>query len=198
MTSMRLFGGALLLLVVPAMAQADGGYDPDHNCQYYVMHHLPVPVRCLAELSGNWSPHPYVDGEFAFRNREEFLRWRDREDYRHWKLHDFTWQPAAAQANPAAPPEAAVATPGPASTVLCPARVVVKIVPPPDGEGWSATPAEMTAKLDATNPPHASGAILTCTYALGAQRGAVMLSRPAPESECRASADGFDCPAPVN
>ena len=192
MTLLRL--GALLLLAIPALAQSDNGYDPGRNCRFYMVRHLPVPVHCLAELVGNWSPHPYIDGEFAFRDHDEFLRWRDREDYRHWKQHDFAWQPGAATvvassgvASPAPPPAG--------SAVLCPAQVRIAAQ---SGEGWSASPTEMAARLDPSNPPRTTGAILICTYALGAERGAVMLSRPAPDAACRPRADGFDCPVPVN
>ncbi len=198
MVSLRLLGSVVVLLSVPAFAQSDTGYESGRPCRFYVVRHLPVPVRCLAELQGNWGPHPYIDGEFAFRDHGEFLRWRDREDYRHWKAHDYAWRAGGVAASaPTTPIPAPVSPPVAATprTVLCPAQVAVSLAPRASADGWTGGQIEMPARLDPTNPPHASGTLLTCTYALGAQRGAVMLSRPAGDAVCRPRQDGtgFDC-----
>jgi len=185
-------------LVTPsALAQTpdDTGYNPDRNCHFYVMQRLPVPVRCMAQLIGNWSPHPFVDGDFLFRNHAEWLKWRDREDYRHWRNHDFTWkegsvEPAAAATAPAAPP--APARQGTAA-LLCPAAANVHIVPDQAGsEGWNGSDRSAALPLDLKSPPRLDGQTLVCSYGDG--RVAVTLTRPS-WGHCAPRPDrkGFDC-----
>jgi len=194
---------ALLLIAaccVPAAAQSGGGYDPSRTCRFYVMQHLPVPVRCMAELLGNWSGKPYLDGEFMFRNRNDWLSWRDREDYRHWKNHDFGFaQNAAAQAVNApiaAPPDAQSPPPTSAqasASLLCPAELAARIVLDRAAlAGWTGTDGLALLRRDPANPPRAEAGTLSCFYVLGHDK--VAITRPA-WGRCvpRADAAGFDC-----
>jgi hypothetical protein len=206
MTARRLLGTVLLFaaIAIPAIAQTDGtvGYDPKKPCRFYVIRKLPVPARCLAELQGNWSARPYIDGEFVFRSYEEYLNWRDRDDYRHWKAHDFAFTagasaPAAPQ--PAAPPVPPAPRMAESRALLCPVQIRVRLIPQDraglESGGWTAGEGESLLQFDPSNPPNASGAMLSCTYALGGQRGVYLLSRPAPAGRCVANAEGtgFSC-----
>lgn len=178
--------------VTPALAQSEGGYDPGRTCRFYVLQHLPVPVHCLAELLGNWSAKPYIDGAFMFRNREDWLAWRDREDYRHWKNHDYAWHagmPSAPQ--PVAAPPALPTPPPPSGALYCPLTLAVRVVPNRERlAGWTGSDTDATLPLQP--PPRAEGGTLYCTYALGRER--LTLSRPAwGRCVARADATGFDC-----
>jgi hypothetical protein len=171
---------ALLAIVFigSALAQTSPSYDPDRSCRYYVLRHLPVPVRCMADLLGNWSPKPYIDAGFMFRNREEWLAWKDRDDYRRWKAHDFTGQLAAPSVTPRAAPVAS----SPATAALfCPSEITVRASAI---EGWSGNdvvvPREGMPRVD-TNT-------LICTY------GRITISRPAwGRCTVRSDGTGFDC-----
>ena len=180
----------------PALAQSQTGYEPGRSCRTYVVQHLPVPIRCMTELLGNWSPKPYIDGEFIFRNREEWLSWKDREDYRHWKAHDYAWHsgmPATPVAPP--PPAAPIATPAaagrPGAALLCPREITVRVSADARAlEGWSANDTTAVVALDGL--PHAEAGTLYCTYGQGRER--VTLSRPAwGRCTTRADGSGFDC-----
>jgi hypothetical protein len=181
-------------LTGPAIADNDTGYDPGRSCRSYALQRLPVPVRCMVELLGNWSPKPYIDGEFMFRNREEWLAWKDREDYHHWKNHDYAWHAGM----PVTPPPAAPMPPAPVAAsnqtgaaLFCPREVSVRVQP--EGrtlEGWSATDA--VAVLHLEGMPRAEAGTLFCSY--GAGRDHLTLTRPA-WGRCVARTDGsgFDC-----
>lgn len=181
----------------PALAQADSGYDPGRNCRFYVMQLLPVPARCITELAGNWSMKPYIDGEFMFRNRDEWLKWRDREDYRHWKSHDYAWHaglppaPVAPPAPAAAPPPR-LATPVPAAAALyCPPEISARVMLDRAAlQGWAGPDGTLLLPLE--RPSRTEGGTLICTYGEGRNR--ITLSRPA-WGRCIARADGtgFDC-----
>jgi hypothetical protein len=184
---------ALLIAAVfagPALAQSNDGYDPDRNCRIYVVQRLPVPVRCMAELLGNWSAKPYIDGEFMFRSRQEWLAWKDREDYRRWKAHDYAAHAAAPApaSQPSAPPSPVpAATNQPAASLYCPREISVRLtVDPKSLQGWSAS--DSTAVLRLEGSPRTDGGTLLCPY------GKVSLSRPA-WGRCtpRADGTGFDC-----
>ena len=170
-------------LAGPALAQNGTGFDPNRPCRSYVVQHLPVPTRCMAELLGNWSPKPYVDGEFMFRSYEEWLSWRDREDYKHWKARDYTWHAGL----PASPPAAAIPAPAPtgppAAALRCPPPLTLRTAAP---TGWSGS--ETVLKLEP--PPRVEAGTLICSYG----RDRLPLSRPA-WGRCvvRADATGFDC-----
>ena len=208
MTAKRLLGTVFLFaaLSIPAIAQSDGGtgYDPKKPCRFYVMRRLPVPARCLAELQGNWSARPYIDGEFVFRSYEEFLTWRDRDDYRHWKAHDYSFVagttagPTPQLAPPPPPPPMAPSMTA-SRTLLCPVQLRVRLVPLDragmESAGWLASDGETVLRLDPSNPPHSSGAILSCYYALGSERGIYLLNRTAGEGRCTPNTEGtgFTC-----
>ncbi|GAA0574557.1 hypothetical protein [Rhizomicrobium electricum] len=174
----------------PALAQSNDGYDPDRNCRIYVVQRLPVPVRCMAELLGNWSPKPYIDGEFMFRSRQEWLAWKDRDDYRRWKAHDYAAHaasPAPASPPSAPPPPVTTVANQPAASLYCPREISVRLtVDPKSLQGWSATDRTTVLRLEGS--PRADGGTLICPY------GQVSLSRPA-WGRCtpRADGTGFDC-----
>jgi hypothetical protein len=188
---------ALLLILAtavftPAPAQSEQGYDPDRSCRVYVLQHLPVPVRCMAELLGNWSPKPYIDGDLMFRNRGEWLTWKDREDYRHWKAHDYAWRagmpPAAA---PTVAPVAVAVAGQPAAALLCPRTIVARLVLDRAAlQGWSGE--ETSATLQLAPSPRVEGNVLVCTYGNSSDR--ISLTRPA-WGRCtpRTDGTGFDC-----
>jgi hypothetical protein len=184
---------AILFFGSAAIAESTAGYDPGRGCHFYVVQHLPVPVHCMAELIGNWVPRPYIDGAFMFRSREEWLSWRDREDYRHWKNHDYSWQGAGATPPVAAPP-ALPPSPVPsgqaAAVLSCPLTLAVRVVPSQRLTGWTGSDADATLPLQP--PPRAEGGTLYCSYAVGRER--LTLTRPA-WGHCvtRADATGFDC-----
>ncbi len=187
------------VLAVPATAQSSDSYDPGRSCHSYVVQRLPVPVRCMAELLGNWSPKPYIDGDLMFRNHEEWLQWQGREDYRHWKNHDYAWHagaapqspsPAAAQTPSPPPPPAQVSTQAPAA-LFCPAQISARVVLDQASlQGWSGADSGAMLRLDGT--PRAEGGTLYCNYGLGRDR--ITLTRPA-WGRCAARTDGtgFDC-----
>lgn len=66
-----------------------GNYDYNRPCWFYYRHHLPAPHRCYNYMWRYYGPGMYVDGDFIFRDRYEWSHWRDRDDYRHWKRHEF-------------------------------------------------------------------------------------------------------------
>jgi len=177
------------MIAVPALAGDDDGYNPNRSCRVYVMQKLPVPVRCMAELMGNWSAKPYLDGEFMFRNRAEWLAWKDREDYRHWKNHDYAWHDGMASSPPpAAPPSAPPPAPppvaaGPAAVLLCPAAVPAHVA---DVAGWTVS-GNAVLRLSGAR---SEGDRLICTYG----EDGIVLSRPAwGHCTVRADGTGFDC-----
>lgn len=180
---------------LPAVAQSpvlaqNNGYDPGRACRVYVLQKLPVPVRCLAELLGNWSAHPYIDGEFMFRNREQYLQWRDRDDYRRWKNHDYNASaglPPAREPPPVMPLAAQPAPAQPGAALLCPADISARLVPTAL-QGWTANDGAVTLRLDGV--PRAEGGTLTCSYG----PGHVTLTRPAwGRCTVRPDGKGFDC-----
>lgn len=180
---------ARLLLITaafaaPALAQTATHYDPDRNCRIYVVQRLPVPVRCMAELLGNWSAKPYIDGAFMFRNRKEWLTWKDRDDYRRWKSHDF-----AENAAPSASAPPASTANQPTASLLCPREIAVRFtVEQSSLQGWS-NPGE-TKALHLEGSLQTESGTLYCHYG----SGTVTLSRPV-WGHCvpRADASGFDC-----
>lgn len=165
-----------IVFISPAVAQSSLSYDPDRSCRYYVLQRLPVPVRCMVDLLGNWSAKPHIDGAFMFRNREEWLAWKDRADYRRWKAHDFSDSATPPNATPAATPSTQ-----PAAALLCPGAVTVHVNA---GPGWSGNDVEVPRE----GPPRVDGNTLICAY------GRVTISRPAwGRCTTRSDGTGFDC-----
>jgi hypothetical protein len=72
-----------------------GGYYDDYDyyrpCWWYREYDLPAPARCYRYFYDYWGPGIYFDGDFIFRNRDHWWRWHDRDDFRHWRNHDFHW-----------------------------------------------------------------------------------------------------------
>jgi hypothetical protein len=63
------------------------GYHYDRPCAFYRANDLPAPARCYGYYQGVWGSGVYLDGNFVFRNRDHWARWRGRDDYRHWRTH---------------------------------------------------------------------------------------------------------------
>lgn len=196
------FTGLLAAAITgPAFAQAgnETGYDPNRSCRTYVMQHLPVPVRCMVELLGNWSPKPYIDGDFMFRSPADWLKWKDREDYRHWQRGDFAFPrngTAPKVAAPSAPvpplppaPTLPAAGEQPAAALLCPAEIPAQIVPAPV-QGWSGKGGNVMLRL--APQPRVENSSLLCFY--GSEREQITLTRPV-WGRCvvRGDSTGFDC-----
>lgn len=90
-------GGLTVAFATPASAQDFGvsvdfgGYDYNRPCEWYRYNDFPAPRRCYDYFYGIWGHGIYLDGDFIFRDRHDWWRWHDRDDYRHWRGHDFHW-----------------------------------------------------------------------------------------------------------
>jgi hypothetical protein len=148
------------------------------------MQRLPVPVRCMAELLGNWSPKPYLDGDFMFRSREEWLAWKDREDYRRWKTHDYAGHGGTSPPAPASAPTPAANQP---AALYCPREISARLmVEQISLQGWSVRDETTVLRLEGM--PRADGGTLSCSY------GRLTLTRPAwGRCTVRSDGTGFDC-----
>jgi hypothetical protein len=84
--------------------------------------------------------------------------------------------------------------PSASRSVICPAQVVVKIVPGNpfvlNRTGWRANEGSFPVQLDSTNPPRLSGGNMVCYYRLGSQPGAFMLMQPIGNMNCSAISNG--------
>jgi len=69
----------------------DGYYDYYRPCRWYYYYDLPAPARCYNDYYGYYGPSIYLDSGFIFRDRDDWWRWHDRDDFRHWRAHDFHW-----------------------------------------------------------------------------------------------------------
>lgn len=65
------------------------GYDYYRPCRWYFEHDFPAPNRCYRDYVGFYGPHVYISDGFVFRDRGHWDRWRVRDDYRHWRTHDW-------------------------------------------------------------------------------------------------------------
>jgi len=77
---------------VPGLHIWTGSYDYYRPCSWYRYYDVPAPRRCFRYLSAYWGPDVYVDGDFLFRDRDDWYRWRDRPAYQHWRRHDFAYR----------------------------------------------------------------------------------------------------------
>jgi len=66
-----------------------GNYDYYRPCSYYYRYGLPAPHRCYDYLRRYYGSGIYLDGDFIFRDRYTWGRWRDRDDYRHWQHREY-------------------------------------------------------------------------------------------------------------
>lgn len=95
-----LAGGAVAIGdASPAVAQislsigiGNGDYDYYRSCSWYRHHDFPAPRRCYRYFQGIFGSDVFVDGDFIFRDHDDFDRWHDRDDYRHWRNHEFRHQ----------------------------------------------------------------------------------------------------------
>lgn len=162
---------AVALAPMTQSALAQDAYDGSKPCRSYLVTHLPAPGRCAVELFGSFGPHMLIKDGLIFRSQDEYRQWQSQ------------------QAKAPAPQSPAQAS----QALLCPAELRLTLTASAIPAGWHSEAQEATARLDPTNPPHTSGTILTCYYAVGALRGAVMLNRPSGDLQCTARPDGFDC-----
>jgi hypothetical protein len=65
------------------------GYDYAQPCRYYFNHELPAPGRCVADYRRFYGRGVYITDGFVFRDRVTWGRWRGRDDFRHWRTHDW-------------------------------------------------------------------------------------------------------------
>jgi hypothetical protein len=72
-----------------ALSISIGDYNYHRTCSYYYRHHLPAPRRCYTYMRRYWGPAIYIDGDFIFRDRSDWGRWRNRDDYYHWKHREY-------------------------------------------------------------------------------------------------------------
>jgi len=98
-----LSAGAALAVAQPAEARTSFGisigvggpygyYDPGRPCWYYREYDLPAPNRCYQDYYGYYGPGVFIDSGFVFRSHDTYYRWRDRDDWRHWRAHDYRWR----------------------------------------------------------------------------------------------------------
>ena len=69
-----------------------GDYDYYRPCSWYYYYDLPAPARCYNYYYRYYGPSVYLDGDFIFRDRDDWWRWHDRDDFHHWRNHDFGWR----------------------------------------------------------------------------------------------------------
>ena len=99
LTLAALLSGGAMLSAAPASAGVHlsiglgapsyYGYHYDRPCWYYREHYLPAPARCLGYYRSHWGSNVYVDGNFVFRDHDHWNKWHDRDEYRHWRGHDW-------------------------------------------------------------------------------------------------------------
>ena len=89
---------ALVLALAPAGAARAvdygdygdyGDYDYYAPCSYYRYYDLPAPARCYRYFYGYYGPALFWDGDFIFRDHDDYWRWHDRDDFHHWSGHDW-------------------------------------------------------------------------------------------------------------
>jgi len=66
-----------------------GDYYDNRPCSYYRYHRIPAPHRCYDYYHRYYGRGVVIDGDFIFRDNDEFGRWRGRDEYRHWRNHEF-------------------------------------------------------------------------------------------------------------
>jgi len=65
------------------------GYDYYRPCRFYFDNHFPAPQRCYDEFRGFYGPGVYISDGFVFGSRYDYGRWSRRDDFRHWRSHDW-------------------------------------------------------------------------------------------------------------
>jgi hypothetical protein len=66
-----------------------GDYDWYRPCGWYFHWNLPAPARCYHDYYGFYGPNIYVYDGFVFRDRDDWGRWQDRDDFHHWRLGEY-------------------------------------------------------------------------------------------------------------
>jgi hypothetical protein len=112
--------GAIIAATTPAMAHVDvsiavgaplppppppppplpppafvGDYDFYRPCTWYRYWEIPAPARCYRAYWGFYGRQVYIVDGFVFRDHEDWDRWHDRDEWRHWRAHEFRradWQ----------------------------------------------------------------------------------------------------------
>ena len=89
--------------------------------------------------------------------------------------------------------------PGPSKNYICPAQIMVKIVPLSPGVlaagGWQANEGPFPVQLDAANPPMLSGGNMVCYYKVGSQLAGFNILQPVGNQKCSVLSNhtGFVC-----
>jgi hypothetical protein len=65
------------------------GYDYYRPCRWYYDNDFPAPRRCYRDYVGYYGPSVYLSSGFVFRDRVHYYRFRDRDDFRHWRMHNW-------------------------------------------------------------------------------------------------------------
>lgn len=65
------------------------GYNYSRPCSYYYRHDLPAPRRCYSHYRRYYGSHVYISSGFVFLNRTHYYRWHRRDDFRHWRNHNW-------------------------------------------------------------------------------------------------------------
>jgi hypothetical protein len=92
-------GAAMGATTLPAKAGVDVsigvggplyyGYDYYRPCRWYFDNDFPAPRRCYREYTGFYGPGVYISSGFVFRDRAHYYRYRGRDDFRHWRNHNW-------------------------------------------------------------------------------------------------------------
>ena len=69
-------------------------YDYGRPCWFYRRWDIPAPARCYRDFYGYYSSDIFLNGDFVYRDRDDFGRWRHRWQGREQRRH--LYQPAAA------------------------------------------------------------------------------------------------------
>src|SRR3974390_759986 len=59
----------------------DGYYYADKPCWWYARYDFPAPRHCYRYYYSLWRDNVYWDGDFIFRDRDDWWRWHDRDEY---------------------------------------------------------------------------------------------------------------------
>jgi hypothetical protein len=68
-----------------------GGYNYHRPCSWYRYYDVPAPRHCYGYLESYWGGNIYTDGDFIFRDRDDYGRWQNRPAYQHWREHDYSY-----------------------------------------------------------------------------------------------------------
>lgn len=64
-----------------------GDYDYGRPCWFYHKWNMPAPARCYRDFYGYYGSNVFITDGFVFRDRDDYGRWRYRDNYRRWTSH---------------------------------------------------------------------------------------------------------------